>query len=163
MDQDAGWSAEAGFRHCHSRARAGIGSCGHFEISKRLSGHARSHPRHGALGREQRRDFEGAGGRLSLDRGWAGGATGRRDDCRTEVVMSLISRLVGRFWKLPAPITRDIASQPLRIPMRDGGELLADRYYPRAGPRPRYSSEAATVAALSNSSRWSSPSEACRL
>ena len=47
--------------------------------------------------------------------------------------MSLISRLVGRLWKLPAPITRDIASQPLRIPMRDGVELLADRYYPRTG------------------------------
>jgi putative CocE/NonD family hydrolase len=43
--------------------------------------------------------------------------------------MSLISRVIGRLWKLPAPITRNIASEPLRIPMRDGAELLADRYY----------------------------------
>ncbi len=46
--------------------------------------------------------------------------------------MSLVSRLFARFCKLPPPITRDIASEPLRIPMRDGTELLADRYYPRA-------------------------------
>jgi hypothetical protein len=45
--------------------------------------------------------------------------------------MSLASRLVGRLWKLPAPVTRDIATEPLRIPMRDGTELLADRYYSR--------------------------------
>jgi putative CocE/NonD family hydrolase len=48
--------------------------------------------------------------------------------------MSLASRLFGRLWKLPAPITRDIAAEPLRIPMRDGVELLADRYYPRHSP-----------------------------
>jgi putative CocE/NonD family hydrolase len=47
--------------------------------------------------------------------------------------MSLASRLFGRLWKLPAPITRDIATEPLRIPIRDGVELLADRYYPRQG------------------------------
>jgi putative CocE/NonD family hydrolase len=47
--------------------------------------------------------------------------------------MSLLSRFIGRFWKLPTPITRDIATEPLRIPMRDGIELLADRYYPRQG------------------------------
>ena len=48
-----------------------------------------------------------------------------------------MSRLLGRRWRLPAPLTRDIASQPLRIPMRDGLELLADRYYPsRDGSRP---------------------------
>jgi uncharacterized protein len=45
--------------------------------------------------------------------------------------MSILSRLLGRRWRLPAPLTRDIASEPLRIPMRDGRELLADRYYPR--------------------------------
>jgi putative CocE/NonD family hydrolase len=45
--------------------------------------------------------------------------------------MSLVSRLLGRLWHLPAPITRDIAIEPLRIPMRDGPELLADRYYSR--------------------------------
>jgi putative CocE/NonD family hydrolase len=45
--------------------------------------------------------------------------------------MSLISRLFARFCKLPPAITRDIATEPLRIPMRDGTELLADRYYAR--------------------------------
>jgi predicted acyl esterase len=45
--------------------------------------------------------------------------------------MSLVSRLLGRLWRLPAPLTRDLATEPLRIPMRDGLELLADRYYPR--------------------------------
>jgi putative CocE/NonD family hydrolase len=45
--------------------------------------------------------------------------------------MSLVSRLLGRLWRLPAPDTRDLASEPLRIPMRDGLELLADRYYSR--------------------------------
>jgi putative CocE/NonD family hydrolase len=45
--------------------------------------------------------------------------------------MSLVSRIVARLCKLPAPITRDIVSEPLRIPMRDGTELLADRYYSR--------------------------------
>jgi uncharacterized protein len=48
--------------------------------------------------------------------------------------MSLVSRLVGRLWRLPAPLSLDIASEPLRIPMRDGPELLADRYYSRLGP-----------------------------
>jgi len=45
--------------------------------------------------------------------------------------MSFVSRLLGRFWRLPAPLTRDIATEPLRIPMRNGLELLADRYYSR--------------------------------
>ncbi len=48
--------------------------------------------------------------------------------------MSLVSRLFGRLWRLPAPITRDLAAEPLRIPMRDGVELLADRYYSRHSP-----------------------------
>src|SRR5580658_2851640 len=48
--------------------------------------------------------------------------------------MSLVSRLLGRFWRLPAPLTRDLATEPLRIPMRDGVELLADRYYTRGNP-----------------------------
>ena len=53
--------------------------------------------------------------------------------------MSLVSRIVGRLGKLPAPITRDIVAEPLRIPMRDGVELLADRYYARnARKRPSY-------------------------
>jgi uncharacterized protein len=45
--------------------------------------------------------------------------------------MSLISRLLGRLWRLPAPLTRDLATEPLRIPMRDGLELSADRYHSR--------------------------------
>src|SRR5580704_6859309 len=45
--------------------------------------------------------------------------------------MSLASRLLERLWKFPAAITHDIVSEPLRIPMRDGVELLADRYYSR--------------------------------
>ncbi len=48
--------------------------------------------------------------------------------------MSLASRILGRLWKFPAPVSRDIASEPLRVPMRDGAELLADRYYPRQNP-----------------------------
>jgi len=42
--------------------------------------------------------------------------------------MSLMSRLFARLWHLPAPLTRDIVREPLRIPMRDGVELAADRY-----------------------------------
>jgi putative CocE/NonD family hydrolase len=45
--------------------------------------------------------------------------------------MSFASRVFGRLCRLPAPFTRDIAVEPLRVPMRDGTELLADRYYPR--------------------------------
>jgi uncharacterized protein len=47
--------------------------------------------------------------------------------------MSLVSRLLGRLWQLPSPLTRSLANEPLRIPMRDGLELLADRYYSRHG------------------------------
>jgi putative CocE/NonD family hydrolase len=47
--------------------------------------------------------------------------------------MSLISRLIGRKWELPDALTRDLAVEPLRIPMRDGVDLLADRYYSRGG------------------------------
>ncbi len=46
-------------------------------------------------------------------------------------MVSLVSRLVGRLWRLPAPVTRDLAAEPLRIPMRAGLELLADRYFSR--------------------------------
>jgi len=48
--------------------------------------------------------------------------------------MSLVSRLIGRLCRLPAPLTRDLATEPTRIPMRDGVELLADRYYSRSQP-----------------------------
>lgn len=47
--------------------------------------------------------------------------------------MSLVTRFLGRLWRLPAPVTRDVASEALRIPMRDGVELAADRYYSRRG------------------------------
>jgi uncharacterized protein len=45
--------------------------------------------------------------------------------------MSLVSRLLGRRWRLPAPITHDITTEAIRIPMRDRIELLADRHYSR--------------------------------
>jgi putative CocE/NonD family hydrolase len=45
--------------------------------------------------------------------------------------MSFVSRLLGYLWRLPAPVTHHFATEPLRIPMRDGVELLADRYYSR--------------------------------
>nr|WP_233223824.1 hypothetical protein [Amycolatopsis sp. CA-128772] len=47
----------------------------------------------------------------------------------------MISRLVERLLKLPAPVTRRLVVQrDLRVPMPDGVELLADRWAPRAGP-----------------------------
>jgi putative CocE/NonD family hydrolase len=48
--------------------------------------------------------------------------------------MSFLSRLLGLRWRLPAPLTRDLATERLRIPMRDGLELLADRCYSRRHP-----------------------------
>ncbi len=51
--------------------------------------------------------------------------------------MSFVSRLLGHLSRLPAPVTRNLATEPLRIPMRDGLELLADRYYsPRHSTQP---------------------------
>ena len=51
--------------------------------------------------------------------------------------MSFVSRLVGHFWKLPAPLTGDVAVEALKIPVRDGVELLAERYYSaRAAAQP---------------------------
>ncbi|GAA2272891.1 CocE/NonD family hydrolase [Nonomuraea roseoviolacea subsp. roseoviolacea] len=48
--------------------------------------------------------------------------------------MNLISRLIERRLELPPPLTRDLAvRRDLRVPMRDGVELLADRWAPRAG------------------------------
>ncbi|MDQ7805376.1 CocE/NonD family hydrolase [Amycolatopsis sp. A133] len=46
----------------------------------------------------------------------------------------MISRLVERLLKLPAPATRRLVVQrDLRVPMPDGVELLADRWAPRTG------------------------------
>jgi uncharacterized protein len=48
--------------------------------------------------------------------------------------MNLASHLVQRFLRLPAPITRDVEIQrDLRVPMRDGTVLLADRWAPPGG------------------------------
>ncbi len=48
--------------------------------------------------------------------------------------MSLTSRIIGRLWHLPAPASRDIVAEPdIRVSVRDGTELLLDRYYPRGG------------------------------
>ncbi|MEQ1946085.1 MAG: CocE/NonD family hydrolase [Bryobacteraceae bacterium] len=50
--------------------------------------------------------------------------------------MSLSSRILGRVWKLPPARTRRIIAVPgARVPMRDGVELIADRYYPPGGER----------------------------
>ncbi|HET6708955.1 CocE/NonD family hydrolase [Amycolatopsis sp.] len=46
----------------------------------------------------------------------------------------MISRLVERLLKLPAPATRRLTvRRDLRVPMRDGVELLADHWAPRTG------------------------------
>ncbi|WP_410639050.1 CocE/NonD family hydrolase [Amycolatopsis sp. lyj-346] len=46
----------------------------------------------------------------------------------------MISRLVERLLRLPAPATRRLVVQrDLRVPMPDGAELLADHWAPRAG------------------------------
>ncbi len=48
--------------------------------------------------------------------------------------MKLLSRMIERKLELPPPITRDLAvDRNLRVPMRDGAVLLADRWAPRTG------------------------------
>jgi putative CocE/NonD family hydrolase len=48
--------------------------------------------------------------------------------------MNLGSHLVQRLLHLPPPTTRDLAVEhDLRVPMRDGAVLLADRWTPKAG------------------------------
>ncbi|NGY63070.1 CocE/NonD family hydrolase [Lentzea sp. NEAU-D13] len=48
--------------------------------------------------------------------------------------MKLTSRILERSLKLPPPQTRDLAvHRDLRVPMRDGAVLLADRWAPRSG------------------------------
>ncbi|MEV4112695.1 CocE/NonD family hydrolase [Nonomuraea sp. NPDC049695] len=48
--------------------------------------------------------------------------------------MNLNSHLVQRLLRLPPPLTRDlIIERDLRVPMRDGAVLLADRWAPKTG------------------------------
>ena len=48
--------------------------------------------------------------------------------------MNLGSRLTQRLLSLPPPLTRDlVVERDLRVPMRDGAVLLADRWAPRTG------------------------------
>jgi putative CocE/NonD family hydrolase len=48
--------------------------------------------------------------------------------------MSVFSRVIGWYFRLPPAETHDVAVQRnLSVPMPDGVTLLADRYYPRAG------------------------------
>ncbi|WP_063045188.1 CocE/NonD family hydrolase [Nocardia pseudovaccinii] len=48
--------------------------------------------------------------------------------------MNVISHLTQRLQHLPPPLTRDIGvERGLRVPMRDGAVLLADRWAPRTG------------------------------
>ncbi|MFG1702694.1 CocE/NonD family hydrolase [Nonomuraea sp. M3C6] len=48
--------------------------------------------------------------------------------------MNLNSRLVQRMLRLPPPLTRDLTVvRDLRVPMRDGAVLLADRWAPATG------------------------------
>ncbi|WP_194238600.1 hypothetical protein [Streptomyces spongiae] len=45
--------------------------------------------------------------------------------------MNLSSLLVQRMQRLPRPVTRDLAiERDLRVPMRDGAVLPADRWIP---------------------------------
>ncbi|MGF7236825.1 MAG: CocE/NonD family hydrolase, partial [Frankia sp.] len=49
--------------------------------------------------------------------------------------MNVGSHLLQRALRLPPPSTRDlIVERDLRVPMRDGVELLADRWVPKASP-----------------------------
>ncbi|MFI7636072.1 CocE/NonD family hydrolase [Nonomuraea sp. NPDC049400] len=48
--------------------------------------------------------------------------------------MNLNSHLVQRMLRLPPPLTRDLTvERDLRVPMRDGAVLLADRWFPKTG------------------------------
>ncbi len=48
--------------------------------------------------------------------------------------MTLTSHVLQRMLRLPPPLTRDLnVERDLRVPMRDGIDLLADRWVPRTG------------------------------
>ena len=48
----------------------------------------------------------------------------------------MITRLLGRLWKLPSPAFAVDRVQDLLVPMRDGENLLTDIYHPRAAQTP---------------------------
>jgi putative CocE/NonD family hydrolase len=48
----------------------------------------------------------------------------------------MITRLLGRLWKLPSPAFAIDRVQNLPVPMRDSVELLTDIYHPRASQNP---------------------------
>jgi predicted acyl esterase len=48
--------------------------------------------------------------------------------------MNVVSHLVQRMLRLPPPVTRELTvERDLRVPMRDGAVLLADRWVPKSG------------------------------
>jgi putative CocE/NonD family hydrolase len=50
------------------------------------------------------------------------------------VSLSVVSRILQRALGLPPPLTRDLSvERDLRVPMRDGAVLLADRWAPKSG------------------------------
>jgi uncharacterized protein len=48
----------------------------------------------------------------------------------------MITRLLGRLWRLPPPAYIVDRVQNLPVPMRDSVELLTDIYHPRASQNP---------------------------
>lgn len=51
--------------------------------------------------------------------------------------MSIVSRIIGKIFKLPPAETHDVVvERGLKVPMPDGTILLADHYYPRGNSRP---------------------------
>jgi putative CocE/NonD family hydrolase len=48
----------------------------------------------------------------------------------------MITRLLGRLWKIPSPAFTIDRVQNLPVPMRDGVKLLTDIYHPRAAQNP---------------------------
>lgn len=51
--------------------------------------------------------------------------------------MSIVSRIIGKVFKLPPAVTYDIiVERGLEVPMPDGVVLLADHYYPRGSTKP---------------------------
>src|SRR5258708_3887005 len=49
---------------------------------------------------------------------------------------AMITRLLGRLWKIPSPAFAIDRVQNLPVPTRDGTKLLTDIYHPRAAQNP---------------------------